>query len=98
MYPAADDSAGFEMKHGQKVTTIPNQRFTLQFTSTHSHTDSSADRIHFGFSVLPMDTSTSGLEEPGIEPINGRATFPLLSPSRNTLEKKLGKFHFLGKL
>ena len=35
---------------------------------THSYTDGSAIRTNLGLSVLPKDTSTCGLEEPGIEP------------------------------
>ena len=36
---------------------------------THSHTDDTAIRNNLGFSILPKDTLTCGLKEPGIEPL-----------------------------
>ena len=57
---------------------------------THSYTDGTAIGSNLGLSILPKDTSTCGLEEPGIEPpilrlVDDRSTSEPQPPKSETI-------------
>ena len=88
-------------------THTHTQTHTHTDTQTHSHTNGAAIRSNFGFSILPEDTLTCGLDEPGIKPptlwlidsvSSNRFLHMVISKKWHKLSKKTAEIELVGIL